>query len=373
MAKEIKTKKVQNKNGKTKKLDNKTSKSKKPDSKINNKTNKLNKSDNKIDKKNTPKKDIKSDNKVIENHAIKNNTKLEKKTASIKSIKTVSEKDTNAMKKDTNIKKKKVKWIWILVFIIGILIVAFECVNIFFWQEDNKETKKQIEELEQIAPVEEVPIEDELSEQVNPPTNPNNDYWNYIKLPLISVNFDELLQKNSDTVAFLKVNGTNINYPVVQYTDNEYYLTRSFDKKNNDAGWIFLDYRNDINNLGANTIIYGHSRLDTTMFGTLKNIFKNNWYKNTDNYVVNLSTPRENTLWQVFSVYSIPDESYYITTYFHNKKDHQAFIDTIVGRSKYNFNAEVNTDDKILTLSTCYTDNKRVVLHAKLIKKQIRE
>ena len=67
---------------------------------------------------------------------------------------------------------------------------------------------------------------------------------------------------------------TNINYPVVQTNDNEYYLGRAFDKSKNDAGWVFMDYRNDVNNLSDNTIIYGHGRLDKTVFGSLKNALK---------------------------------------------------------------------------------------------------
>lgn len=106
------------------------------------------------------------------------------------------------------------------------------------------------------------------------------------------------------------------------------------------------------------------------MFGSLKNVFKSNWYQNTKNYIVHISTPTQNTLWQVFSVYHIPTETYYLTSNFGSKESHQKFIDTIIKRSRYNFNTEVNCDDKILTLSTCYNNNEKVVLHAKLIKQQ---
>ena len=278
-------------------------------------------------------------------------------------------------KKSKKRRKSKFKFkkiIWGIIFLIGLVVLTISIINIFSWDKDNKNTKKMINDIEKIIKIEEVPEEEEKVEKVNPPENPDNDYWNYIKLPLIDVDFTELLKKNSDTVGFLKVNGTNINYPVVQSSDNDYYLTRSFDKSYNDAGWIFLDYRNDINNLQANTIIYGHSRLDTTMFGTLKNIFRNNWYANTGNYVINLSTTKENTLWQVFSVYSVPEEDYYLTTSFSSSEEHQKFVDTLVSRSRYEFNAEVNINDKILTLSTCYVNNERVVLHAKLIKRMVR-
>ena len=202
--------------------------------------------------------------------------------------------------------------------------------------------------------------------------NKTNIYWSYINMKLIDVNLDELLNKNEDTKGWIKVEGTNINYPFVQYKDNGYYLNHSFDKKVNDAGWVFLDYRNDINNLSKNNIIYGHARLNKTMFGTLKNVLTKDWYNNKNNHVIKLSTAKENTLWQIFSVYSIKTENYYITTDFNNDDEFNIFIDTITKRSKYKFDSIVSTNDTILTLSTCHNKNEKIVVHAKLIKKEVK-
>lgn len=267
--------------------------------------------------------------------------------------------------------KKIKKYCWLTLSLIALLLLTFSGYKIYKWNNDNKKTQKQEKVIKEEIKVKEIPASNDDT-LVNAPDDKNNDYWNYIKLPLINVDFNELLQKNSDTVAFLKVNGTNINYPVVQSTDNSYYLTHSYDKSKNEAGWVFLDYRNDINDLSQNTIIFAHGRWDTTMFGSLKNVFKNDWYNKTDNYVVHLSTPTYNSLWQVFSVYSIPTETYYLTSSFGTTTSYQNFINNIVKRSKWQFNAEVNTNDKILTLSTCYNEKEKVVLHAKLIKLQNR-
>lgn len=270
-----------------------------------------------------------------------------------------------------HITRKKHRWIWIITIIISFFIILFAIIKIISWNKDNEKIKNQMDVIEDNLKVEEV-LSDENTEQVNPPTDKDNDYWNYMKLPLLSVDFNELKQINKETIAFLKVDGTNINYPVVQTKDNDYYLKHSFDKTKNDAGWVFMDYRNDIENLQDNTIIYAHGRYDTTMFGSLKNVFKNNWYENTDNHVIYLSTPKENTLWQVFSVYSIKTETYYLTSSFGSEETHKKFINTIKTRSKYDFKTDVTTKDKILTLSTCYNQKEKVVLHAKLIKRQKR-
>ena len=173
-------------------------------------------------------------------------------------------------------------------------------------------------------------------------------------------------------MGFVKVNGTNINYPIVQTTDNDYYLTHSFDKKYNGAGWVFLDYRNDLENLQDNTIIYAHARKDRTMFGSLRYALNKDWFQNKDNYIINLSTPTENTQWQIVSVYTIPTETYYLISEFGTDESHQKYIDTILGRSVHKFDTSVTIQDKLLTLSTCYTGDNKMVVHAKLIKKQVR-
>lgn len=269
--------------------------------------------------------------------------------------------------KKKKINKTNVVLSIMLVISAGMLI--YSILNIKNWKKDNDETEKEVESIYKTVSVEEV----SEGENVNPDSQKKESiYWSYIKMNMINVDFTELLKQNSDTKGWIQVNGTNINYPFVQSNDNAYYLNHSFTKKKNEAGWVFLDYRNDINNLGKNNIIYAHSRLDKTMFGSLKNILSNNWYKNTDNHIIKLSTEKENTLWQVFSVYHIKTENYYITTDFKDDNEFQNFIDTISSRSKLKFDANVDINDTILTLSTCRNNNEKVVLHAKLIKKEAR-
>ncbi|MGN0973773.1 MAG: class B sortase [Bacilli bacterium] len=258
------------------------------------------------------------------------------------------------------------KWIKIIILIIFLAIFIFSIFKIFKWKQDQNKIKEIENNL--IKPIEKTADENN-SELINPPDDKDNDYWNYIKMDMLNVDFNELNKKNSDTIGWVKVQGTNINYPVVQTSNNEYYLDHSYDKTKNEAGWVFADYRNDFNNFDKNTVIYAHGRLDTTMFGSLKNILDSSWYDNKNNHVVKFSTPNENTLWQVFSVYTIKAESYYITTKFSSDKNFKDFINTLKSRSKVQFSAEVNEKDKILTLSTCKDNNgNRVVMHAKLIK-----
>jgi len=274
-------------------------------------------------------------------------------------------------------KRLKLKWKNIIALIIILMCLLFLIIsikNLIKWQLDSNEIEQQIEQIKEIVEIEDVIDETEdveIIEQIEeiPQANP---YWDYIKMNLINVNFSELKQINSNTKGWIQVNGTNINYPFVQANDNKYYLTHSFDKSYNGAGWVFLDYRNNINELSKNTIIYAHGRLDNTMFGSLKNILKSGWLNSSDNYVVKLSTETENTLWQVFSVYHIPTTSDYIKVNFNSNDEFNNWTTMLISRSSHNFNTSVSENDNVLTLSTCYNDNEKVVLHAKLIKKETR-
>ena len=272
-------------------------------------------------------------------------------------------------------KKLKIKWKNLLLFILFLLFIITSIFGLFKigkWVLDNNNTNTQLEDIYNKVNIEEIPDNDntEIIEQTE--EDKSNPYWDYIKMNLINVDFSELKNINNQTKGWIQVNGTNINYPFVQVDNNKYYLTHSFDKSYNQAGWVFLDYRNNINNLEKNTIIYAHGRLDKTMFGSLKNILTSGWLDTSNNYVIKLSTESENTLWQVFSVYHIPTTSDYLQTEFSSDESFNTFTKMLIDRSAYNFNTSVSSTDKIITLSTCYNNTDKVVLHAKLIKQESR-
>lgn len=181
--------------------------------------------------------------------------------------------------------------------------------------------------------------------------------------------FSTLQEINKDTIGWLTVNNTRIDYPVVQAKDNDYYLKRDYYQNKNRHGWIFMDYRNNPDELNENTIIYGHNLANQTMFGTLRYALNSYWYKKSANQIITFNTPNENMKFQIFSIYTIPTTNDYLDITFPTTDAYQAYIDLVKGRSIYDFNIEVTTDDKILTLSTCANGNdKRLVIHAKLIK-----
>ena len=245
--------------------------------------------------------------------------------------------------------KKKIIFIktLMIIFIIGIIV---SLVNIVIWYFQNKENNDIKEELNNLIEI--VDINDD---------NPDNEY---------KINFKELKEKNSDTVAYLSVNNTNINYVVVKGNDNSYYLKHNFNKNYNRSGWIFMDYHNKFDGTDKNTVIYGHNTRDGSMFGTLRNVIKNNWYSNKENHIITLVSENETIYYQVFSTYSIKVEDYYINTKFKDDNEFDKFVKTLKKRSVYDYKVEVNGSDSILTLSTCTGNGtKRMVLHAKKIDK----
>ena len=183
------------------------------------------------------------------------------------------------------------------------------------------------------------------------------------------VDFDNLKNINTSCFAWIIVKGTDINYPVVQASNNSYYLTQSFDNSYNSAGWIYADYKNNCDGTDKNLVIFGHNRRDGSMFSTLKNILNKSWYLDENNYIISLYTPNGLEKYKVFSVYQVNVEDYYITTSFASEASYKTFCNNLKNRSIYNFNVDINGKDNILTLSTCSNNNKyRTVLHAKKIQ-----
>lgn len=261
--------------------------------------------------------------------------------------------------------KQRKRFFWVFFFIF-IIIFIYSVFRVTVWIIDSMNISKLLTSINQNTQISEV--DGRQGQQFNPPQDKFDPYWGYINTNLLDVNLDELTKINHQTKGWVQVKGTNINYPFVQAEDNNYYLNHSFSKKYNQAGWIFLDYRNNIDSLGENTILYGHGRVGNTMFGTLKNIVTSSWFSNKENRLIRVSSHKHNSLWQVFSVYQIDTTNDYLQTSFSKEKDFSEFLDMIRSRSELNFNTSTNHNDKILTLSTCLNSSKRIVIHAKLIK-----
>ncbi len=176
---------------------------------------------------------------------------------------------------------------------------------------------------------------------------------------------------NPDTVAWLKVPGTNIDYPIVKTVDNSFYLKHNIYFEEDNNGWVFMDYRNNVEELSDNIIIYAHNRYyNGIMFGTLQYTLRSTWYNNPDNYIITLDTLYETLQYKVFSVYKIATTNDYMRTIFNGDEDRLEFYNMLKDRSIHNFDVELKGSDKILTMSTCADDYNRYVVHAVLLQEE---
>lgn len=244
--------------------------------------------------------------------------------------------------------KKKIILYVLLVFFIAL--GGFSLFHIIQWIYDNQKTDSQIRQLQDIVSISDVVSSEEDKNQID---------------------FSSLLEKNKDVVGWIYIPNTNVNYPFLQYKNNSYYLNHSFDQSYNTAGWVYMDYRNNLSDLDQNTILYAHGRVDGTMFGSLKELLHSSWNRESDRYIY-LSTLDSSYIFEIFSLYTIPTTDDYLNNNFSSVSLYEDFLDMIVKRSVSSFDENLSSEDKILTLSTCYSNSEKMVVHGKLIKQEKR-
>ena len=243
-------------------------------------------------------------------------------------------------------KTNKKNIIFVIIYIILFCALVYYGSKIYNWYRENNNNKQIAKRISNVVTV------------------VQND--NFEEKEKYKIDFDALEEQNDETVAWIKVNNTNVEYPIVKAENNSFYLDHSFDKSYNSAGWIFADYRNNFDGTDKNIVVYGHNRRDGSMFASLKDALSPEWYENDENMDILFDTKNENSTYKIFSIYQIEEEDYYIKTDFDDEIEFQNFIDTIAKRSVKDFEVEVTGEDSILTLSTCANNNKyRVVIHAK--------
>ncbi len=171
-----------------------------------------------------------------------------------------------------------------------------------------------------------------------------------------------LLDINNDYKFWLSITNSNINYPVVQGTDNDFYLNHNFNKEKSISGTLFIDYENNIAS-DKNIIIYGHHMKNNTMFNNL------NYFKNEDffyNNEITVIKNEEEHKYEAFSVYVIPENEISFDTNISNDNEYINYFNTIINKSFFYKDIDFNTSKKIITLVTCSYeyDGARTVVHA---------
>lgn len=223
------------------------------------------------------------------------------------------------------------------IIIVCFIIFVFSTIKLTVWFTSNVSTQNQMKELR-----EEVISE---SKEENGETTKK-------------IDFSKIKEINQDVVAWIEIPETNIDYPVFQTKDNEYYLEKDMYKNYNSAGSIFLDCENVPDFKDNNTVIYGHNLRSGKMFADLQKIIGNQL---GNDIKIKVYTEKEEKQYKVFSSYISEPIKEPIQTILEDKS---SFITNAIKKSKINFSTKPGEKDNLLTLSTCDNKGKRIIVHA---------
>lgn len=172
----------------------------------------------------------------------------------------------------------------------------------------------------------------------------------YVEL-LQDIDLEALRETNEDVIGWLCIPETDISYPLVQGTDNDYYLKHTWDKKSNSVGSVYMEYQNAADFSDFNTIIYGHNMYDDSMFGGLSK-YKNTkyWKEHPSIYVVNDDGVHR---YDIFAAYKADVDSIAYGMVIETTRRKTEFIRLSLEESVLDTGIYPTTEDKILTISTC--------------------
>lgn len=238
------------------------------------------------------------------------------------------------MKNNKHMQKTKnsKKYIFILIFII-LMIIAFA-----YYKNTNK-TKEINSNILNDIEVDETKTTDTVTEKM--------------------LQLQELKKENEDIVAWLEIANTKINYPVLQTTDNEYYMTHNYKKEKSGDGSIFLDKDYDWNKPSDNLLIYGHNNKNGNMFQELLKYENENYYK--EHSTINFTTINEDSIYEIIAVFKsrvyYKNEKnvfrYYYFINAENEEEYNYYVEESKKASLYDTGKTAKYGEQLLTLSTC--------------------
>lgn len=246
-------------------------------------------------------------------------------------------------------KSKGKKIVYDLLFLIALSVFLFSAYQLGTIYLQNYKENKETKGLQEISKVPENPEKEEFT-----------------------VDWDALKKKNDQIIAWIRIPDTDISYPIVQGEDNDYYLTHTFEKKENYAGAIFMDAAAHADFSDLNTIIYGHNVKHGTMFADMEK-FKDQTFFEEHPYVY-IFTPEQNYRCEVFSMYSTTADSDSYAISYGSDEDYLAYATMVKEKSDFAREVVLKASDHMVSLSTCSYErdgqpsDMRYLLHAKMVK-----
>lgn len=235
-------------------------------------------------------------------------------------------------KKSNNKLKKIVLLLLIVVFVCGI------GYTIYYLYNSYKDKKNNTNILDNVI-VDDTPVTEEKTEKM--------------------LQLEELQKENNEIIGWLEIEDTNINLPVCQTTDNDFYLTHNYKKEKSKGGSLFLDKNFDLINGSSNYLIYGHRNTQGLMFEDLLKYIKEDFYNN--HKTIKFTTNKDDSVYEIMSVfysrvYYKKEKDvfrYYNFVNANNEEDYNDFVNNCKKSSIYDTGVTANYGDQLLTLSTC--------------------
>lgn len=245
--------------------------------------------------------------------------------------------------------KKYIQIIFIIIFIISI------CAIIYYFYNANKDKQEYKEVLDNVK-IDEEQVTEERTERM--------------------LQVEELKKENEDIIGWIEIDGTNINYPVLQGTDNQYYMKHTYTKEYSNNGSIFLDKDYDWNLPSSNLLLYGHNNKNGVMFQDLLKYKEESFY--IEHPTIRFTTINEDCQYEIISVFLsrvyYKDEKDVFRYYYFINANNEAEYNNYVEKSKkfsiYDTGKSAEYGEQLLTLSTCeYSqEDGRFVVVAKKVK-----
>lgn len=235
-------------------------------------------------------------------------------------------------KKSNNKLKKIVLLLLIVVFVCGIGYTIYYLYNSYKDKKDNTNI------LDNVI-VDDTPATEEKTEKM--------------------LELEELQKENNEIIGWLEIEDTNINLPVCQTTDNDFYLTHNYKKEKSKGGSLFLDKNFDLVNGSSNYLIYGHRNTQGLMFEDLLKYSKEDFYNN--HKTIKFTTNKDDSVYEIMSVfysrvYYKSEQNVFRYYYFvnaNNEEEYNDFVNNCKKSSIYDTGVTANYGDQLLTLSTC--------------------
>lgn len=242
-----------------------------------------------------------------------------------------------------------------LLLLLLVIIFIFSIGYMFYYIYNNNKNKKDSTDILNEVKIDSTQVTEEKSEKM-------------LKL-------EELQKENNEIIGWLEIEGTNINYPVLQGTDNEFYMKNNYKKEKSKDGSIFLDKSYNWDIPSSNLLLYGHNNKNGIMFQDLLKYKNEDFYK--EHTKIKFTTNKEDNVYEIISVfysrvYYKSEKNVFRYYYFvnaNNEQEYNDFVNNAKKSSIYDTGINANYGDQLLTLSTCeYSqEDGRFVVVAKKI------